>query len=124
MTLVVLILAASVGLMGYAAIQRSRARDTEQLLAATGFRMQLADTAEQQQQLTAIPAYRLVNGTKDGAAQYTYADPKNCKCVYVGGSKEYSAYQRLMKEQQIAQDRIWTENDVMNWGRWGSGYWR
>lgn len=124
MKLVLLILAASVGLTGCAAIQRSQARDTEQLLAAAGFKMQLADTAEQQQQLAAMPAYRLSNRPKGDGVEYTYADPTNCKCMYVGGSTEYTEYQRLMTEQQIAQDRIWAAEDAMNWGLWGPRFWR
>jgi hypothetical protein len=54
-------------------IQRSRARDTEQLRAAAGFRLQLADTAEQQQQLAATPAYRLVRRAKGDGVEDTYA---------------------------------------------------
>jgi len=122
MKLVLLILAASVGLTGCAAIQRSWARDTEQLLAAAGFRMQLADTAERQQQLAAMPAYRLLNRTKGDGVEYTYADPTNCKCVYVGGSKEYAAYERLVTEQQLAQDRRWAAEDAWRTG-WGGGPW-
>jgi hypothetical protein len=123
MKLVVVILTVSAGFTGCAAIQRSQARDTEQLLAAAGFRMQLADTAEQQQQFAAMPAYRLVNRPKGDGVEYTYADPMSCKCVYVGGSKEYTEYQRLMTEQQIAQERIWAEENSMGWRPWG-WYWR
>jgi len=124
MKLVLLILAASVGLAGCAAIQRSQVRDIEQLLAAAGFKMQLADTAEQQQQLAAMPAYRLLNRTKGDGVEYTYADPTSCKCVYVGGSKEYAEYQRVTTEQQIAQERRWAAEDAVNWGLWGPRYWR
>jgi uncharacterized protein YceK len=124
MKVMVVILAVSAGLTGCAAIQRSQARDTEQLLAAAGFRMQLADTAQQQQQLAAMPAYRLVNHPKGDGVEYTYADPTNCKCAYVGGSKEYAEYQRLMTEQQIAQERLWAEENAMNWRPWGQWYWR
>ena len=42
-------LAVAVMLTGCAAIQRSEARSTEQLLAAAGFLMRPADTAERQQ---------------------------------------------------------------------------
>src|SRR3989442_12251804 len=87
-----LVLAATVVLTGCATIRQSQARDTEQLLAAAGFTMQLADTAEQP--LDAMPPYRLVSRTKDGAVQYTYADPRGCKCVNVGGSKEDPENQR------------------------------
>ena len=122
-TLTLPVLAATVVLTGCATIRRSEARDTEQLLAAAGFKMQLVDTADPQHR-DALPPYRLVNGTKDGAVEYTYADPKNCNCVYVGGSKEYSEYQRLATERRIARDQLgagvdaWANSDF-----WG-GPWR
>lgn len=112
-------LAAVVALTGCATMRQSQARDTEQLLAAGGFKMQLADTAEQQQHLAAMPPYQLVSRTKDGTVEYSYADPKTCKCVYVGGPKEYSAYQRLATERQIAQERLWAAEDAqLGWGAW------
>jgi hypothetical protein len=112
-----LTLAAVVMLAGCATIRLSQARDTEQLLAAGGFKMQLADTAEQQQHLAAMPPYRLLSRTKDGTVEYSFADPKGCKCVYVGGPDEYSAYQRLATERQIAQEQLWAEQDAqMGWG--------
>jgi hypothetical protein len=65
-------------LTGCAAIQRSEARSTEQLLAAAGFVMRPADTAERQQRPAALPPYRLESRTKDGKVVYTYADPGGC----------------------------------------------
>jgi uncharacterized protein YceK len=124
MNLMVFILATSVALTGCATIRRAQARDAEQLLAAAGFRMERADTAERQQQLAAMPAYRLLDHPKGDGFEYTYADPTNCQCVYVGGAKEYSAYQRLLTERQIAQERIWAEQDAFGWGPWGRWYWR
>ena len=120
-----LILAATVVLTGCATIRRSHAHDAEQLLAAAGFKMQLADTVDQQRG-DAGPPYRLMSRTKDGAVEYTYADPENCKCVYVGGSKEYSEYQRLATERRIARERRWVAED--GWGTrnyWGGpwGVW-
>src|SRR2546423_5921801 len=95
-------LAVAMILTGCATIRSSEARSTEQLLAAAGFVMRPADTAERQQRLAARPPYRLESHAKDGKAVYTYADPGTCKCLYVGGSKEYSEYQRLKLERQIA----------------------
>jgi hypothetical protein len=115
-----LILAATVGLTGCATIRGWQARDTGQLLAAAGFKMQIAATAEQQQGLEAMPPYRLVNGTKDGAAEYTDADPQHCRCVYVGGPSEYAKYQHLTTERQIVQERRWAAEEWrMGWS-WGS----
>ena len=76
-----------------AAIPTSQARDTEQLLAAAGFKMQRVDAADPQ--LHATPPYRVMSRTRNGAVEYVYADPVNCKCVYVGGPEEYSEYRRL-----------------------------
>jgi hypothetical protein len=122
-----LTLAATVGLTGCATMQGWQARDTGQLLAAAGFEMQVAATGEQQQRLEAMPPYRLVSHTKDGAAEYTYADPQHCRCVYVGGPGEYAKYQRLTTERQIAQERRWATEDAMRvgwgWGAWSRTWW-
>src|SRR5207245_2072668 len=68
--------------------------------------------AEQQQHLAALPPFRLESHSTDGKVVYTYADPDGCHCLYVGGSKEYSKFQRL-KASQIDGD-IWG-------GPWRSG---
>ncbi len=114
-TLASLALAVTVGVTGCAAIRRSQARDTEQFLAAAGFTVQLAGTAEQQH-LTAMPPYRLLSHASGDGVEYTYADPKNCGCVYVGGPREYSEYRRLVTERQLAQEQLWAEE---SW-RWGA----
>ena len=86
-----------------AAIQRFEVRDTERMLVAAGFHMRLADTPEPQEDLRSIPPYRIVSRTKDHNVVYMYADPDNCHCVYVGGSKEYSEYERRRVEREITQ---------------------
>jgi len=117
-------LAAAVMLTGCAAIQRSEARSAEQLLAAAGFVMRPADTAERQQRLAALPPYRLESRTKDGELVYTYADPDGCKCLYVGGPKEYSEYQHLRAQRQIAADEAWGAHVAdMDWDLWGPAWW-
>jgi hypothetical protein len=112
-----------VALSGCATFRGLAAGETEQLLAAAGFQSRPADTGERLQDLTPVPPFKIVTRNDDGNVVYTYADPKNCKCVYVGGSKEYSAYQRLVTERQIAQQRIWTDEEL-RWGGWGPWYWR
>src|SRR5437870_5180514 len=86
-----------------AAIQRFEVRDTERMLVAAGFHMRLADTPEPQEDLRSMPPYRIVSRTKDHDVVYMYADPDNCHCVYVGGNKEYSEYERRMVEREITQ---------------------
>src|SRR5687768_6964295 len=101
-------------LAGCATLRQSQAHETEQLLAAAGFTMQLADTAAQQHLHASVPAG---SRAKDGAVEYAYADPNNCQCVYVGGSTEYSAVQRLSAERrQIVRERLSTADD--SWADW------
>ena len=119
-TVLSLSLAAAMVLTGCATIRRSEARSTEEMLAAAGFVMRPADTAERQQRLAARPPYRLENHTTDGTVVYTYADPDGCKCLYVGGPKEYSEYQHLRLQRQIAADEAWRAQTA-EWDVWGGG---
>ena len=117
---VVLALLAALLLAGCAAIQRREAQDTEQLLAAAGFQAKPAETPEKLANLRAMPPRQLVARSKDGNFVYTYADPDYCQCLYVGGPQEYSAYQRLAVQKEIAQEQ---RDAAMDWGMWGPGWW-
>ncbi len=117
-----IVAAALLTVSGCAAIRRQEAASTEQLLAAAGFQLQPADNPERVHDLAAMPPLKIVARSQDNNVRYTFADPYKCRCLYVGGSKEYSAYQRLRMEQQIAQERIRAEENAMNWGLWGPWY--
>ena len=114
---VLVVAAALLTLSGCAAIRRQDAASTEQLLAAAGFQMQAADNPERVHDLTAMPPLKIVARSQDNNVRYTFADPYKCRCVYVGGPKEYSAYQRLARERQIEEERLW--DGVPNDGLWG-----
>jgi len=111
-------IAAMVLLTGCATIRRLEARDTEELLTAAGFTKQLVHAADTNPP-NATPPYRLVSRTEDGTVQYTYADPDNCRCVYVGGSKEYAEYQRLATERRLDDERRRAAGDVWDRNSWG-----
>jgi hypothetical protein len=69
-----------------------------------GVQMRLADMPELQEDLRSIPPYRIVSRTKDRNVVYMYTKiPDNCHCVYVGGNKEYSEYERRRVEREITQ---------------------
>jgi hypothetical protein len=119
MKLTVLTLAVTVVLTGCATIRQSKARATERVLAAAGFKMHPAVTPEQQQRLEVMPPYRLVLYSKAGALEYVYADPTTCKCMYEGGPNEYSAYQRLASELRIEREQLSAEYDMLGaWDFW------
>src|SRR5690554_2537210 len=106
-----------------AAIRRDEAQSTESLLAAAGFKARPADTPEKVAQLKSLPALKMRMRVKDGKTVYTYADPYNCNCLYVGGPSEYAEYQRLALKQQIAEENMAAaeaaEDAAMDWDMWG-----
>jgi hypothetical protein len=57
--------------------------------------------------------------TKANAVHYTYADPKQNR-LYIGGAKEYAAYQKLSLQQEIAEEQ---EMASMDWDMWGPWVW-
>jgi len=114
---VLVVAAALLTLSGCAAIHRQEAASTEQLLAAAGFQMRAADNPERVHDLTAMPPLKLVARSQDNNVRYTFADPYKCRCLYVGGAKEYSAYRRLAREKQIEEERL--QDGEPNDGLWG-----
>ena len=121
-TPVVLVFAAAVlTLCGCATIRRDEAASTEELLAAAGFQVRPADKAERIDDLQGMPPRKLVARKQDAKVTYTFADPYTCRCLYVGGAKEYSAYQRLAREKRIEEERL-NDGEPMD-GLWGPLDW-
>jgi hypothetical protein len=114
----IFVAAAALTLAGCATLHRGEARDTEQVLAAAGFRAKPADTPAKLENLNTMPPRKLVSHVEGGHFVYSYADPDNCHCLYVGGDKEYSAFQKLSVEKQIADERYMAEMDWDPWGPW------
>jgi hypothetical protein len=100
-------------LSGCAALEQQSAADTEKLLAATGFQMQPAEGT--------MPAFRIVATGHGAKTVYSYSDPLNCRCAYVGGPKAYADYQELEISEEIVRDmNALSMNMVpMDWDDWG-----
>jgi hypothetical protein len=119
-----LLLTLTLSLPGCASLQQQQVEDTEQLLAAAGFKIRPADTAEKLAHLETLQPFKLVARSRNNQFVYTYADPQYCKCLYAGGPKAYQELQRLkLQKQQAAAEVMATENDSMNWGLWGPPWW-
>jgi len=91
---------------------------TEQLLAAAGFEMKLADTPEKLANLSTLaPRRTLIPQVRDNRLYYVYADPDLCKCLYVGTSTQYEqALQRsFASDQSIA---VGEEQNALAWDLW------
>jgi hypothetical protein len=118
-----IVLVIALALAACATIQQGETLDKEQMLAAAGFRMKLADTPEKLATLMSFPQHQLSTGFKDGKMFYLYADATTCKCLYVGNEKAYQRYQRFAMEKQLAREELYTAQtnwDMnMDWGMWG-----
>ena len=68
--------------------------DHENDLAAAGFLVRPADTAERQTLLARLPEHKFVQRVKDDKVHYVYADASVCKCLYVGSEAAYGQYQK------------------------------
>jgi len=108
---------------GCAAIRNMKAQQTEEILAAAGFQMKLADTPEKLARLQALRQQKLVPHQRDGEVYYVYADAGGCKCIYVGNETAYQQYQKLALEEKIADEQreaaSMNEAAAMDWNTWG-----
>ena len=115
-----------------AAIENQNAMDMERLLAASGFKMKLADTAQKMAALEGLPQRKLVPQQHDEKLYFYYADATSCKCMYVGSEKSYQQFQNLANQRKMAQDYRWAAQANMDarmnfgmwgpWGPWGPWY--
>lgn len=110
-----------------AAIEAQNVADKEQLLAAAGFTMKLADTPAKLEHLQQQVQHKVIAYAKNGKNYFVYADATDCKCLYVGDDSAYTKFQRLQVQQNIASEQQMTaemnQNAEMNWGMGGAGPW-
>src|SRR5256885_14891088 len=106
-----------------AAIHRQEAADSEVLLEQAGFQARAADSPERQQDLVTMPSRQIVERGQTGAAVYTFADPDNCHCLYIGGQKEDAKLQELRQQRidehnQLARRSSFQGGISDLWGPW------
>jgi hypothetical protein len=101
-------------------------KDNEDLLAAAGFTVQLANTPQRVASLRVLPADQFIPKTKGSGLTYIYADPVVCNCLYVGDQTAFNAYKKevftrdIVNEQQLTAE---TYSDQWDWAGWDSGAW-
>jgi hypothetical protein len=99
-----------------------RAIETERLLAASGFKMRLADTPEKRTHIEALTQRQILVHQSRGKLLYVYVDAEHCQCVYAGSTEAYRRYQKLAREKKLGvEDRRGADEDKareMDWGDW------
>jgi len=74
----------------------------ESVFTEAGFRPVPANSPQKLSHLRTLPAHRLIERTKAGQPYYVYADPDNCKCLYVGNAAAYAKYRALTRQTGTA----------------------
>jgi hypothetical protein len=93
----------------------------EDLLAAAGFQVRVADTPQRLAAMKSLPPNKFVTRTMNGRPVYQYADPLVCRCVYFGTQQNWDAYRQEVFAKQLADEAQMTA--IMNQSAWDSGPW-
>src|SRR6476661_5514558 len=96
---VIALLALTVGCSTTSSIQNK-----ESMLVASGFKVITPKTAAQQQKLQQLPPGHIAVVNRNGRTYYVFPDAAHNQ-AYVGGPREYQAYQQ--------------QDAAMQWGAWG-----
>ena len=116
------VLAVAIAIVGCATTTQTSTQSKESMLVASGFKTITPKTAAQQQKLQQLQSGRIAMIKKSGKTYYVYPDAPNNQ-AYVGGPKEYQAYQQLRATNRLAQENLETaelyQDSAMNWSAWG-----
>jgi len=89
-----LILAALI-VIGDAKLVNAQQLATDMKLEDAGFVMRRADTPEKLARLQLLPPRKFVSRTGASGRYYLYADPDDCRCVFVGRATAYQAFRDM-----------------------------
>jgi hypothetical protein len=122
------IVAACTALLISCASTQTTTQNRESMLVASGFKVITPKTAAQKQKLLNLPAGKVTMIKKGKKTYYVFPDPAHNQ-AYVGGPKEYHAYQQLRSDKKLAredlQDAEMYQDATMEWSLWegGEGVW-
>ena len=113
---------AVVALGVFAAGCSSNLRDKENLAAAAGFQVITPSSPDQEAILKSLPQGRVSPATYEGKEYFVLPDAANNR-AWVGGPKQYQAFQQLRLARQISNNNLqaaqMNQLASVNWGSWG-----
>jgi len=113
-----------IGLLALAdcASQQQLVGQKEDLLAAAGFQIRIADTPHRLAAMRSLPPNKFITKVVNGQPVYLYADPLVCRCIYFGNQQNWGAYRQEMFAKQLADEAQMTaimNESTWDWGPWG-----
>ena len=109
------------GMVGCATPQQ-QVTQKEDLLAAAGFQVRVADTPQRLAAMKRLPPNKFVTRVVNGQPIYQYADPLVCRCLYFGTQQNWAAYRQEVLAKQLADEAQMTailNQEDWDWGPWG-----
>jgi hypothetical protein len=94
----------------------------EDLLAAAGFQVRIADTPQRLAAMKRLPPNKFITRVVNGQPIYQYADPMVCRCVYFGTQQNWATYRQEVFAKQLANEAQMTailNQEAWDWGPWG-----
>lgn len=114
---------AAILLGGCAAIEKAEHDNTENLLAAAGFKVLPANTPQRESSLAALDPYKIQRQIRGDKVYYVYPDDQQ-NFAFVGDQAAYSKYQSLVEQQRISDQNLAAAQMVSMPGVWpGWDYW-
>lgn len=104
------------------ASQQQLVGQKEDLLAAAGFQIRIADSPHRLAAMRSLPPNKFVTKVVNGQPLYLYADPLVCRCVYFGNQQNWAAYRQEVLAKQLADEAQMTAlmyQSEWDWGPWG-----
>ena len=103
------------------ASQQQLVGQKEDLLAAAGFQIRVADNPQRLAAMRRLPPNKFVTRIVNGQPVYLYADPLVCRCVYFGSQQNWAAYRQEVFAKQLADEAQMTA--LMYQSDWDLGPW-
>lgn len=94
----------------------------DRLLSDAGFRARPADSSRKAANLQRLPPHRMLVRYRNDRPVYLYADPQDCRCLYVGNERDYQNYRRLVGQQNLTGDQYVAgryDEPGTDWDAWG-----
>lgn len=104
-----------VSLAGCTAIDQISATQDEKLLQTAGFKIVPGDTPDRIQALDTLAPGKISRVGRGGTIYYVYADPNECRCLWVGNQAQYERYQRLVMEEMVPEVEMVTVEAGPDW---------
>src|SRR5262249_2959879 len=78
-------------------------------------------TPEELAHLQSLTPRKIIRRARDDGAQYVYADPDTCRCVYTRTEQQYQQYRTLVRQKTAADETTLVNEEASDsrlWGLW------